>query len=62
MKVTVELAKEKMTEREVRDAIERATRTARNVEAQKGKGDLSHEQVRQDMIKNAERDNREGKI
>lgn len=62
MKISVELAKEKMSEREVREAIEKASRTARNVEAQKGKGDLSHEQVRQEMIKNAERDNREGKI
>lgn len=62
MKATVILEKEKMSEREVRDAIEKASRTARNIAAQKGEGDLSHEKVRQDMIKNAERDNKEGKI
>jgi hypothetical protein len=61
-KWNIDLLKEKMTEKEVRDAIERATRSARLVEAQKGKGDVSHEKLRDTMIRNAERDKREGKI
>lgn len=63
MKINVELVQKKgMSERQVRDHIEKATATARTVEAQKGNGDLSHEKVREQMIKNAERDKREGKI
>jgi hypothetical protein len=62
MKISVELGKEKMSESEVREAIEKSARTARNIEAQKGNGNMSHEQARREMIKNAEQDNKEGKI
>lgn len=62
MKYDVKLEQGKMSEREVRDAIERASATARKVAGQKGEGDIGHEQVRDAMIKHAEKDHREGKI
>jgi hypothetical protein len=62
MKYNVDLQKEKMSERQVRDSIERASATARNIAQQRGEGDRSHDSFRKDMVKNAERDRKEGKI
>jgi hypothetical protein len=62
MKYNVDLQKEKMSERQVRDSIERASATARNIAQQRGEGDRSQDSFRKDMVKNAERDRKEGKI
>ena len=62
MKYNVDLQKEKMPERQVRDSVERASATARNIAQQRGEGDRSHDSFRKDMVKNAERDRKEGKI
>lgn len=62
MKFDVKLEQGKMSERQVREAIEKASATARNIAAQQGKGDVSHEQMREQMIKHAEKDHKEGKI
>lgn len=62
MKIEVKLEQGKMSERQVRDAIEKASHTARNIARQKGEGDIGHEKVRDQMIKNAEKDHNEGKI
>lgn len=62
MKINIELQKAPMKEREVRESIERATAFTRHVEAQRGRGDLSHEKVREKMVRHAEKDHREGKI
>lgn len=62
MKHEVKIEPGKMTESQVRDAIEKASRTARNIEMQKGRGDVSHEKMREYMIQNAERDRKDGKI
>jgi hypothetical protein len=51
-----------MSERQVRDSIERASATARNIAQQRGEGDRSQDSFRKDMVKNAERDRKEGKI
>jgi hypothetical protein len=51
-----------MTERQVRDSIEKAAQTARNISQQRGEGDRSHDSFRKDMVKNAERDKKDGKI
>jgi hypothetical protein len=51
-----------MSERQVRDSIEKAAQTARNISQQRGEGDRSHDSFRKDMVKNAERDRKEGKI
>jgi hypothetical protein len=50
-----------MKEKEVRENIERATAVARDIAAQRGK-DIPHEQMRDVMIKHAERDKQRGKI
>ena len=62
MKYNVNLIQGKMTERQVRDKIEKASNTARIISQQKGEGDRSHDSFRRDMVKNAERDKRDGKI
>ena len=62
MKYQVHLEKEKMSERQVRDSIEKAAQTARNIAQQRGEGDRSHDSFRKDMVKNAERDRKDGKI
>lgn len=62
MKYKVDLHKEKMSERQVRDSIEKAAQTARNISQQRGEGDRSHDSFRKDMVKNAERDRKDGKI
>lgn len=63
MKIRVKLEQDKgMKEPQVREAIDRAAATARNTEAQKGRGDLSHEKVREQIIKHAEMDRQKGKI
>ena len=62
MRYKVDLQKDKMSEREVRDSIEKAAQTARNISQKRGEGDRSHDSFRQDMVKNAERDRKEGKI
>lgn len=51
-----------MTERQVREKIEKAANTARIISQQKGQGDRSHDSFRKDMVNNAERDKRDGKI
>jgi hypothetical protein len=51
-----------MTERQVRDSIEKASQTARIISQQRGEGDKSHDSFRKDMVKNAERDRKDGKI
>ncbi|NDD53803.1 hypothetical protein EBZ39_07975 [bacterium] len=62
MRYKVDLQKDKMTERQVRDSIEKASQTARNIAQQRGEGDRSHDSFRRDMVKNAERDRKDGKI
>lgn len=62
MKYQVNLQKEKMSERQVRDSIEKAAQTARNIAQRRGEGDRSHDSFRKDMVKNAERDRKDGKI
>lgn len=62
MRYKVNLESEKMTERQVRDSIEKASQTARIISQQRGEGDKSHDSFRRDMVKNAERDRKDGKI
>ncbi|TXH14214.1 MAG: hypothetical protein E6R03_09670 [Hyphomicrobiaceae bacterium] len=62
MKYKVNLEQGKMSESQVRDAIEKATQRARNIAAQKGEGDVSHEKMREKIISHAERDKKDGKI
>jgi len=62
MRYKVDLQKEKMSERQVRDSIEKASATARNIAQHRGEGDRSQDSFRKDMVKNAERDRKEGKI
>lgn len=62
MKYQVNLQQEKMSERQVRDSIEKAAQTARNIAQRRGEGDRSHDSFRKDMVKNAERDRKDGKI
>jgi hypothetical protein len=62
MRYKVNLESEKMTERQVRDSIEKASQTARIISQQRGEGDKSHDSFRKDMVKNAERDRKYGKI
>lgn len=62
MRYKVDLQKEKMSERQVRDSIEKASQTARNIAQRRGEGDRSHDSFIRDMVKNAERDRKDGKI
>jgi hypothetical protein len=62
MRYKVNLQSEKMSERQVRESIEKAANTARIVSQQRGEGDKSHDAFRRDMVKNAERDKKDGKI
>jgi hypothetical protein len=62
MRYKVDLQKEKMSERQIRDSIEKASQTARNIAQQRGEGDKSQDSFRRDMVKNAERDKKDGKI
>lgn len=58
----VNLEQGKMSEKQVRDAIEKATQRARDLAQKQGKGDVSHEKMKETIIKHAERDNKDGKI
>ncbi len=58
----VNLEQGKMSESEVRAKLEKAAATARNIAAQKGKGDVSQDAMRRQMEKHAEQDKKEGKI
>lgn len=62
MRYKVNLQSEKMTERQVRESIEKASQTARIISQQRGEGDRSHDSFRKDMVKNAEKDRKDGKI
>lgn len=62
MRYKVNLQGEKMSERQVRDSIEKAANTARIISQQRGEGDKSTESFRREMVKNAERDKKDGKI
>lgn len=62
MRYKVNLQSEKMTERQVRDSIEKASHTARIISQQRGEGDKSQDSFRKEMVKNAERDKKDGKI
>ncbi len=62
MRYKVNLQSEKMTERQVRDSIEKASQTARIISQKRGEGDRSHESFKKDMVKNAESDRKDGKI
>ncbi len=62
MRYKVNLQSDKMTERQVRDSIEKASQTARNVAQRRGEGDKSQDSFRREMEKNAERDKKDGKI
>ena len=62
MRYKVNLQSDKMSERQVRDSIEKASQTARNVAQRRGEGDKSQDSFRRDMEKNAERDKKDGKI
>jgi len=62
MKTKVTLEQGRMTEKEVREKLDKAAATARDIEAQKGKGDVSHDSLRRLMEQNAERDKKDGKI
>lgn len=62
MRYKVNLESEKMTERQIRDSIEKASHTARIISQQRGEGDKSQDSFRKEMVKNAERDRKEGKI
>lgn len=62
MRYKVNLESEKMTERQVRDSIEKASYTARIISQKRGEGDKSQESFRREMVKNAERDKKDGKI
>jgi hypothetical protein len=62
MRYKVNLQSEKMTERQVRESIEKASHTARIISQQRGEGDKSQDSFRRDMVKNAERDKKDGKI
>lgn len=62
MRYKVNLQGERMTERQVRDSIEKASQTARIISQKRGEGDKSQDSFRRDMVKNAERDKKDGKI
>lgn len=62
MKYKINLEKDRMSERQVRDSIEKAANTARIISQKKGEGDKGHEVFRTAMVKNAERDKKDGKI
>ncbi len=62
MRYKVNLQSEKMTERQIRDSIEKASHTARIISQQRGEGDKSQDSFRKEMVKNAERDKKDGKI
>lgn len=62
MKYQVQLEKERMSERQVRDSIEKAAHTARVIAEKRGEGVKSTEAFRKDMVRNAERDKKDGKI
>ena len=62
MRYKVDLQGEKMSERQIRDSIEKAAQTARIVSQKRGESDKGHESFRREMVKNAERDKKDGKI
>ena len=62
MRYKVNLQSERMTEKQVRESIEKASHTARIISQQRGEGDKSQDSFRRDMVKNAERDKKDGKI
>ena len=62
MKIQVRLQQEKMSERQVREKLEKAAATARQLEQQKGGSDRGQDSMRRLMEQNAERDKKDGKI
>lgn len=63
MKYKVQLEKERgMSEKAVRESIDRAANMARIISQQKGQSDKGHEQFRKQMVENANRDKKDGKI
>jgi hypothetical protein len=63
MRYKVQLEKEKgMSEKQVRDSIERAANMARIISQQRGEGDKGHDAFRKQMENNAQRDKKDGKI
>lgn len=63
MKYKVQLESEKgMSEKQVRDSIDRAANMARQVSIQKGERDQGHDAYRKRMVENAQRDKKDGKI
>ena len=62
MKIQVKLEQGKLTEREVREKLDKAAANARNIEAQKGRSDQGQDSMRRLMEQNAERDKKDGKI
>lgn len=62
MKYKVQLGKEKMSDREVRDSIDKAANAARVISQIRGESDKGHEAFRKKMERNAEMDKRDKKI
>lgn len=62
MEINVKLEQGKMSERQVRDAIDRAARTARDREQMNGKSDIGQERAKDLVRQKAEMDHSEGKI
>ena len=62
MEIKVNLEQGKRNEREVREHIDKASATARKIAEQRGEGVIGHERVRDQIIKHAEKDHKEGKI
>jgi hypothetical protein len=63
MKTQLHLEKQKgMKEADVRASIEKAAAKGRELEMQRGNGDVSQDRMREKMAEYAEKDRREGKI
>lgn len=62
MKMQVKLESGKLSEKQVRDHMEKAAQTARETEQKRGGSDKGHEAFRKVMEGHAERDRKDGKI
>lgn len=62
MKQGIKLEHGKLTERQVRDHMDKAAQTARETEQKRGRSDQGHEAFRKVMEGHAERDKKDGKI
>lgn len=62
MKIDVKLESGKLSEREVREKLDKSAANARAIEQQKGHGDVSQDSMRRRMESYAERDKKDGKI